>query len=265
MSLRHFPVNPDYGTGCFRRLVRTFRVPGSILVTLDDTHHSMWLIMHHADGHVSDIEACVARGPANSCGLATLPLMALKGLPVDEDMHAFRERLPAVRNCTHLTDLAHWAFRSAAGQAPLKREVLIEIPDEAGGPVWIKVERDGTIIHNWYVQDHQVVEPDHLAGKPLMKGFLSWAREQFSGDELDLAVMLQRGVFVARGRRHLVDLSPPVPLSAAPAMRDACLSYSKEHFDTATSIVGYVRDFTDGVATASLPQHVTARFKGVLQ
>lgn len=265
MSLSHFPVNPEYGTGCFRRLVRTFRVPGKILVTLDDTHHSMWLVMHHANGHVTDIEARVARGPATSCGSADRPLGKLKGLPVDGDMLAFRERLPPVLNCTHLMDLAYWAFRNATSQTPLKREVLIEIPDEAGAPVWIKVERDGAIVHNWYVQDHHIVEPPKLAGKPMMKGFASWAREQFSGDDLDLAIMLQRGVFVARGRRHLVDLSPAVPLNAAPAMRDACHSYSQDHFDTATSIVGYVRDFTDGVAVASLPPHVTAYFKGFFQ
>lgn len=262
MSLRHFPINPDYGTGCFRRLVRTFRVPGRVLVTLDDTHHSMWLLMHQLDGHISKVEACVTRGPATSCGTSALALDKLQGLPVNGDMAAFRERLPPSLNCTHLMDMARWALRNAAGQLALKREVLIEIPDEAGAPVWIKVERDGTVVHRWSVQDHQVIAPDHLAGKPMMKGFLSWARENFRDEDLDLAIMLQRGVFVARGRRHLVDLSPPVPLSAAPAMRGACHSYSPPHFDTATSIVGYVRDFTDGIVVAQPPQHVTTFFKG---
>ncbi|WP_328804687.1 DUF2889 domain-containing protein [Sphingobium psychrophilum] len=265
MSLSHVPINPDYGNGCFRRLVRTFRVPGRILLTLDDTHHSMWLLLHHFSGRISNVEACVARGPATSCGTATLALNKLIGLAIDEDMSAFHERLPPILNCTHLMDMAHWAFRSATGQVSLKREVLIEIPDEAGAPVWIAVERDGIVVHRWYVKDHHVVEPGHLAGRPLMKGFMSWAREQFSGEDLDLAIMLQRGVFVARGRRHLVDLSPPVPLSAAPAMRDACHSYSPAHFETATSVVGYVRDFTDSVVAAPLPPSVTAYFKGFFQ
>lgn len=265
MSLSHIPINPDYGTGCFRRLVRTFRVPGKILLTLDDTHHSMWLVMHHALGRISDVEACVARGPATSCGTAAVALNTLIGLAIDGNMSAFQDRLPPILNCTHLVDLARWAFTSATGQSPLLREVLVEIPDEAGTPVWITVERDGMLVHRWYVQDHHVILPEHLAGRPLMKGFMSWAREQFSGEDLDLAIMLQRGVFVARGRRHLVDLAPPVPLSAAPAMRNACHSYSPAHFETATSVVGYVRDFTSGVSAAPLPPSITASFKGFFQ
>lgn len=265
MSLDRFPVSPDYGTGCFRRLVRTIRVPGKVLTTLDDTHHSMWLLMHLADDRVSDVEACVARGPATSCNTAPLPLERLRGLSVHEGMGALRERLPPALNCTHLMDLAHWAFQVAPGQSPFKREVLIEVPDEADNPVWITVERDGETVHRWLVRDHQVIEPSHLAGQPLMKGFLAWARENFSGEDLDLAIMLQRGVFVARGRRHLVDLSPPLPLNAAPGMRNACHSYSDPHFETATGIVGYVRDFTDGVIAAPLPHHVTDSFKGLFQ
>ena len=218
--------------------------------------------MAHRRGRISGIEACVARGPATSCGTATAPLDRLRGLAVNGDLTALRERLPPVLNCTHLTDLAHWAFRSAAGQTSQRREVSIEVPDEAGAAVWIAVTRDGIPIHRWLIKDYQIIEPASLCGKPVMRGFLSWAREHFSGEELDLAVMLQRGVFVARGRRHLVDLSPPVPLKAAAAMRDACHSYSQEHFETATTIVGYVRDFSQAVVAAPLPIHVTAQFKG---
>lgn len=265
MSLSHFPVNPNYGTGCFRRLVRTYRVPGKVLVTLDDTHHSMWLLMSHVQWRISGIDARVERGPATSCGSATSSLATLVGLDVKGDVAALRERLPPVLNCTHLTDLAHWAFRSATGKTLQKREVSITVPDETGDGVWIAVERDGITIHRWRIKGHRIIEPALLADNPVMRGFHSWARRHFSGEELDLAVMLQRGVFVARGRRHLVDLSPPVPLRAASVMRDACHSYSKAHFDTATTVVGYVRDFSKAVIAAPLPSFVTDQFKGYFE
>lgn len=57
MTLRHFPINLNHGSGCYRRLVRTFRVPGKVLLTLYDTHHSMRLLIRHAQGRISVAEA----------------------------------------------------------------------------------------------------------------------------------------------------------------------------------------------------------------
>lgn len=262
MTLARFPLNPDYGSGCYRRLLRFYALPGAVLGTIDDSHHAMWLLLRHDGQRIESVEADIGRGPATSCRGSALGLQSLAGLPLQAQGHGAVALLDPVRNCTHLSDLAIWSLR-VAQQEPVgaRIEYHIRVEDDDGMPFRIEIAKDGQLIHSWLVSGNRVIAPAPLAGMPLMRGFMACARTQFQNDRLEAAIMLQRGIWVARGRRHIVDAAP-VPLTFYEDMEDACYSYAGEQWRTATSHVGYVRDVTEGILPHPLPDHISRLLSG---
>ncbi len=248
-TLAHFRADPTFGNGVYRRRLRFTAGPGIIRAQVADTHHAYWLVLGHADRRIATIDAGFQRAPTTVCSGATPGLQALIGQPIDGPAGDHLRRLPAVANCTHLRDLALWAMIHAERSAVWD----IEIPDQRDAPVWISIARDGAIQHRWRMTDRTIIAPADLAGKPLMQGFARWAETVFTDEALIAATMLQRGIFVARGREHIIDQAPPVPLAQATSMEGMCWAYSGERFATAHGTLGYVRDFTDGVAMDDPP------------
>lgn len=252
MSLGHFPLAPNFGAGVYRRLVRLRSTPSSVLATVDDTHHAMWLLLRHDGLHVLAVDAGIERGPATTCGGAPAALSRIVGAALDASEKDVTALLPPIANCTHLGDLLRWSMARAREGKVGSTEFRISVPDAKDDGVWLEISRDDATIHRWYVRDLMIVLPVHLAGRPLLRGFFGWARETFDEADLEAAVMLQRGAWVARGRRYVVDASP-LPLQLAEDMKDACHSYSGDSWTVATNHVGYVRDFTSGVVEQGAP------------
>ena len=262
MTLARFPLNPNYGSGCYRRLLRFYALRGAVIGTIDDSHHAIWLLLRHDGERIEAVEAGFGRSPATSCGASGAGLQCLVGLPLGLDASQAIPLLGPAQNCTHLSDLSVWSLRVARQKSVGKRvEYRIRVEDDDGRPFRMEIAKDGIPIHNWLVSGDTVIAPAPLAGMPLMRGFMAHARTHFEGDCLAAAIMLQRGKWVARGRRYIVD-STPVPLTFYEDMEDACYSYSGERWHTATSNVGYVRDVTDGVRPHPLPDRISALISG---
>ena len=255
MSLKHFELNPFYGTGVYRRLLRFVRETDAVGVLLDDTHHAMWAILRHKQGVATGVEAEIVRGPATSCGGAAANLLAIVGTHLHATPAEVSARLPGPSNCTHLSDLVRWALEAAHRPAEFRAAYEIIVPDRCGDAIWIEILGDGVSLHRWLIDEHQILAPQTLASVPLFNGFLGQARQRLDPSGLRSAVMLQRGAWVARGRRYLVD-QETWPLSAAVGMKDACFSYSSENWTTATNVLGYVRDFTTEVMRQPLPEQL---------
>lgn len=249
MSLVHFDPNPDYGSGVYRRLVRIAVTDRTTTASIDDTHHAMWVLLRHRNGVVTEVDAAIERGPATSCGGAPAALGAIKGMSIRATASEITARLVATDNCTHLGDLIRWAMRNTGRTST---EYRINVPDDGAEPVWIEIRRDDRVVHRWLVNGDTIVGPAPFAGRPLLRGFHAWASALFDADDLEAALMLQRGAWVARGRRYLVDRTR-TPLRAAVGMEGACYSYSGQHWATATNNLGYVRDFTDRIIEHPLP------------
>ncbi|QTH20077.1 DUF2889 domain-containing protein [Rhizorhabdus wittichii] len=239
-TLSHFEPNPHYGVGIFRRRIRFRARPGRISAQVDDTHHSFWLTLDHRDQVITGLAGDFIRSPTTVCKGAVAGLSAMIGSQIPTDASDLIRRLPPTSNCTHLVDLALWSMRH------LERSIQwdIEIPDQTDRPVWIGISRNQRPVHRWQIADFAITAPPAWQGKPLLKGFLQWARASFDGDALMAAHMLHRGVFVARGRHHIVDRVPSVPLRDAAGMEGMCWAYSEERFATGAHTIGYVRDFT---------------------
>lgn len=254
-ELAHFPLNPGYGLGVYRRCLRFAGDAAGIVAQVDDTHHSYWLTIDHDGVKVTAVDAGFLRAPTTACPGAIAGLVALTGLPIAAPVSETLARLPGSSNCTHLADLAFWSLAQQGRSASWE----IAVPDQIEAPVWIEVARDGVVVHRWQIADHQIVAPSWLAGRPMMKGFMAWARTAFDDDALLAATMLQRGLFVARGREHIVDQGEPMPLVRAEGMAGMCWSYSSERLEHAMGVLGYVRDFTTSVTSEKLPPHIAAR------
>lgn len=255
-ELAHFPPHPQYGHGIYRRLLRFVGWAGGVTAQVDDTHHSYWIQIGDDGSTVTAVDGAFLRAPTSACSGSVAGLQALVGTSIKAPARELLGRLPPASNCTHLSDLACWASLHRARSATW----AIAIPDETDAPVEIEITRDGVPFHRWTVRHHRITAPAALRGLPLMRGFMAWARDTFSADALLAAIMLQRGLFVARGRRHLVDAgTQPVPVAVAEGMAGTCWSYSGERRAYATCSLGYVEDFTDGVRPAPSPPHVAAR------
>lgn len=251
VTLGHFDQDPSYGSGLYRRDIRLRFLPGVALATVDDTHHSMWVVLRYRNQIVVSVDAGIQRGPATSCGGAPAKLGSVIGMPITAPLAEIAERLPPSDNCTHLADLLRWALSGTRAGASAT-DYAIVVPDQIDEPVWIEIRRDKKIVHRWCVDRDTIIAPARFAGLPLLKGFLAWARDAFDAEHLEAAVMLQRGAWVARGRRYVVDRSI-IPLRAAAGMQNACHSYSGANWATATNNIGYVRDFSSRVERAPLP------------
>lgn len=260
MSLSHFDLNGDFGSGVYRRRIRIVAGEERAAAAIDDTHHAMWLLLGHDGDRITNVSAAIERGPTTSCGGAPAGLDAVVGMRLASTNSELTARLPITANCTHLGDLLRWTM-AAAAEGAITTTYDVEVPDQSGSPVWIEIRRDGLSIHRWLVNRNTIIAPATCAERPLMRGFLAWASKTFSGEALRAAIMLQRGAWVARGRRYIVDRRI-IPLRAAEGMEGACHSYSGAGWVTAMNRLGYVRDFTDGVAEHPLPIHIHQTLQG---
>lgn len=256
-ELAHFPANPSYGQGAYRRRLEFTTLPGAMVAQVDDSFHSYWLVLEHDQASVTGIDAGFMRAPTTVCGGAPAGLRALVGAPLASDQRALMAKLPQQSNCTHLVDLALWALAQVGRNATWQ----IVIPDTVDGAAWISIACDDVVVHRWQVSGFDLLAPEPLAGQPLMRGFMRWAAEAFASDALMAATMLQRGVFVARGRQHIVDRGAPVPLSHAAGMNGMCWSYSAERWASGFGSLDFVRDFSTTVRAETLPLSVRTRLK----
>jgi hypothetical protein len=260
VALEHLPLNPAYGAGVYRRRLRFFARPTRILATLDDTHHAMWIALDHDGARVTAVDGLITRRPATPCNDAFVGLSALVGLELDASAADRAARLPLPHNCMHLTDLSRWALHPGHRATPAT-QYDITVPDGGPEPTWIEIAQDGTSRHRWLVHDAVIRAPEPFSGQALLGKFSSWARATFAGLELEAAMMLQRGVFVARALPYVVDPSPPIPLRDYGGMEGACVSYSGENWRTATGMTDFVEDFTQGVSLQRLPAPIARYFE----
>lgn len=246
MALTRYPVNPDYGQGIYRRRVRLIGEGRATTAILNDDFHAMWCRLHHDGEKVLSVDAELTRIPKSTCPGAGLALRELVGMRLDVSRRDLYGDGRTGRNCTHLLDMGLLALGHAArGGGACMMDVVI--PDERNGVFRLQGLIDGRIVHDWTARSWIIQSPSALSGLPVFSGFSRWAEERFAGAELDLARMIQKGCFVSRGRRYIVDQQPGRASNDEVERTGDCFSFSTPNIDVAVDNVGYVRDFRHGV------------------
>ena len=233
-------LNPNFGSGALRRRIRLIATSGRVQAGVEDSYHSFRLTLSHDERVVSHIETRALRYPLDTCPLASVPIQKFIGVSLRTPWSDLISRENPREHCTHLYDLLFLSMVHAlrGGQ----RTYDITVPDENPGPVWSTVHRDGTEVLRWKTRAGVVVEPNGFAGQPLLKGFSRWASEQFSGDELEAAVVLHKGYFVSRARRFDIAGGAGQRVAHLEVMRGACFSYSEPRMSVAVRMANHVSD-----------------------
>ncbi len=240
-----FILNPEYGTGIFRRRIYLQSETGQVLAELEDTNHAFRVYLKHDGQQVLAIETEAVRFPYNTCPSAAEEIKKLVGVALDADTITIRQLADPGRNCTHLHDLASLAMAHSQRQEQ-ERVYDVQIPDELDGSATLSVLCNGHTVHNWQLEmPHKIAASSSFEEGPLFRGFFAWATRYFSGDNLEAALVLQRGYFVAQTRRY--DFKNFTGRAAAEDSRrpDACYTYNTGIVEQAFQVENAIRDFTD--------------------
>ena len=254
--LPRFDLNPDFGTGAFRRRIRLRHKAGSVVGVLDDNNHAMWVRLRHAGGRVIAIAGGFYRWPTTGCPGAAGVLQDMVGVSIDSGRDAIGGNGRARHHCTHLFDLAMLAL-AMARRAEGDRTWDAVVPDAPGGRTVATISLDGSVLHTWMLDGVMILPADGRAQQSLLSGFAPWAKAHFSSDALEGATVLRMAAFTARARAHVTD-NRPWPLADFPERRDACHAYRSPQVDTAEHRIGVVRNFSAGVVESPLPDEQSA-------
>jgi hypothetical protein len=244
-----YPRNPHYGNGVFRRRIALTRHDTFIDVQLEDCNHGFQLKLFHDGERVTDIQAQALRIPLSTCPGSVEALKKFIGLPLVAQRQQLRELSASGQHCTHLYDMVGLAMAQALrgtaqrvydiAIADFKSEQTLEDQQTTAN-----VHCNAQLVHSWTITRTQVMAPAALNAKPLYKGFLRWATQLFTGDELEAAFVLQIGCFVAQGRFYDIEAIADQSVQPVRVPLGACYSYQPERIELAKRSAGSTRDFT---------------------
>lgn len=239
------PLNPHYGTGCFRRAIRLWRIDaGTVGAAVEDEPHAFSLRLSHDGLRVTAVESEAVRFPLTTCSGATGALQSIVGAPLDARITLLKNHADPRSNCTHLFDLASLAVAHAA-RGEEERHYRIEIPDMIDGRHEARLDRGNGRVLTWELHQGTITGPAPYAGRQVLGGFTSWAVQALEGEALEYALVLARGYFVALSRIYDMEATPPGPASEDPMPSGVCWSYSPPQAGHAYRVPGNRRDFSE--------------------
>lgn len=234
MDVPPHPPNPDYGHAVYRRAIRLINRPGETIGELEDSEHALRMRLVHGDGRVIRITADFSRHPMTTCPAAGSLLAEFEGLPLDTPLSWFYGEGRPRRHCTHMHDLAWWLL-SHARRDEKERIYEIEVPDHpAGREIVARLSLNGEQRLALTIRDDIVQAPETYVGQNMFKRFVSWALATLTGEELEAALMLQKGYFVSL--MHAIRPVPGPLASIEEAFVGACWSFNRPQFDKAERI-----------------------------
>jgi hypothetical protein len=210
---------------------------------LEDQAHGMRCLIEHDGRVITGVTSDFRRFPMTTCIGAGEPLEQIVGEPVGSDFRTFFRDGRARMNCTHMFDIA-WLATAHAARGETVRTYDVEVPDEVDGRTEVRLFRDGERLLRWTLYKSIVQAPEEMAGRHLFGGFTSWALEKLAGDDLEAALVLQKGYFVAQARRWVVEPGLLRPREKA-AHAGVCHGYGHARIDQAARLPESRRDFTD--------------------
>lgn len=235
--------NPTFGIGALRRRICLQAADGAVHAGVEDQYHSFRLQLRHDGTHITHIEPRFLRVPLSTCPTAELPLREFVGLRLDTSWRDLVARLNPRAQCTHLFDLTVLAMAQALRGG--ERTYEVTVPDEHPDAVWSTVHRDGVLVLRWRTFKGTVLEPETLAGRPLLRGFSTWANVEFDADDLEAALVLHKGYFVSRARPWNVEAQAGRSVLHHTMMRGACHSYTEPQMSVAIRTGGTTVDTSD--------------------
>lgn len=238
-------LNPDYGTGCYRRRVRLQQLdPGTVLAEMEDDQHGFRIFLHHDGNAIKSVRSESLRVPMTTCSSAGDVLAQLAGVPLSDSPRSLAAHANPRAHCTHQYDLLGLAITHARRTAAV-RQYDIAVHDAVDGVQRITGEIDNTPAFDWSLRGHVIESEGPWQGVSIQKGFASWAEQQLAPDQLELALVVQRGLLVSTTRRVLIPPMEGMGLLDDPMTKGVCYSYNEPVIRLAIRHGHNHRDFSD--------------------
>lgn len=239
--------NPHYGTGTYRRRVRlSDRVTDNrpaVVAEMEDDNHGFRITMTHDGQRITALDPEALRLPMSTCADAGAVLQQLVNVPLSGSPRSLAAHDNPRSHCTHQFDLLSFAITHALREQAV-RQYDIAIHDERDGVQTVEGDIDGVPVFRWEIAGGRIQSEGVWQGVSVQKGFANWAEQHLPLDQLELALVVQRGLFVSVTRRVLVDPMAGMGLEDDPMPKDVCYSYGKSAIRDAVRLGGTARDFT---------------------
>jgi len=221
--------------GYRRRFVVTPQA-GQVRADLEDDYHCMSVVVDHAGGIATAVDAVMHRAPWTTCpGAEAMLADTFTGVALAD----FAARGEKAQNCTHLYDLATLAAAHAGDAQPTVYDVLTSDPVDRISRA--ELRRDGEVIFAWTLDYFTIVAPADVAGIELTKLKPLFERLDPLGQEA--AKILRWGIMVGSGR-----MIPLANQSDATKIPSNCFTFQPA-MKIVAQRVGVIRDFSTGAAS----------------
>ncbi|MBS3912329.1 MAG: DUF2889 domain-containing protein [Hydrogenophaga sp.] len=204
---------------------------------LEDDFHHFRVELVVRDGLIASLHAQAPRHPYSLCPSAADQLQQLVGTVPATSAHAVMRQVDASQQCTHMLELSGLTA-AAAARALQERRYDIEIPLRVDGRTHATLDRDGTRLLAWDVQDLEIEGPPPYSGIGLRQGMARWALSHLSEDMAEAALVLRRCAVISMGKNRPLDAQRHAQLSGA------CYAQQPEQAPLALRQVGSTWNFT---------------------
>ncbi len=204
---------------------------------LEDDFHHFKVDMQVQNGRIASLKGEAPRHPYSLCTSATDRLDLLVGSTLEASAHAVMRLVDPSQQCTHLLELSGLLAAAAARSVP-QRRYDIEVPLRVNGRTLATLERDGTRLLAWDVQDLNILGPAPYTGVELRQGMARWALTHLSQDMAEATLVLRRCAVISLGKNHPLDAQKHAKSTGA------CYAQQPERAPLALRQVGSTWNFT---------------------
>lgn len=237
-------LNPYYGDGMYRRRVRLQNLDkNTVLAEMEDDQHGFRITLQHDGNAITAIQSESLRVPMTTCSGAGEVLAKLAGVPLSDSPRSLAAHSNPRSHCTHQFDLLGLAITHAL-RDKVVRQYDVAIHDAVDGVQRVVGEIDGVTAFDWQLRGHVIETEGVWQSVNVQKGFAQWAELNLSADQLELALVVQRGMLVSTTRRVLIEPMDGMGLLDDPMTKGVCYSYSEPMIQDAIRYGSNNRNFT---------------------
>lgn len=230
--------------GSFRRRIRLVNADARTVVAgLEDDFHYFVVTLHHDGAVVTGVETVAHRWPWTTCPEAGQRLRELVGMALSPRSLAVGDVTNPRMQCTHQFDLAGLAVAHATRHVPARQyDVVIPYGAQSGGPVPVRLARDGEERLVWTLDGHACVDPEPYASAPWRGGFLKWADDTLPPEDAEAAAVLRRACDIGLGRGADLERYPRAA-QLAMGTSGVCYTFQPEVAAVSLRQIGTIRDW----------------------